>query len=69
MPADPALLQVDLGAWAGDHTAAAGRKEALLGRVEMLRLAADGRAITARVRGNRRRAATPFFSMNVSLRL
>ena len=53
VPADPALLQADLGAWAGDHTAAAGRKEALLGRVEMLRLAADGRTITARVRGNR----------------
>ena len=33
--------------------AAAGRKDALLGRVEMLCVGLDGRSIEARVRGNR----------------
>ena len=53
VPAHSLLTGTDLSAWAGERLAAAGRKEALLGRVEMLRLAADGLAIEARVRGNR----------------
>ena len=51
--ADEVLLDVDLHDWAGERMARAGRQEALLGRVELLRLAADGRSIEARVRGNR----------------
>jgi superfamily II DNA or RNA helicase len=53
IPADPALLSTDLKEWAGERIAASGRREALLGRVELLRMAADGRSIEARVRGNR----------------
>jgi superfamily II DNA or RNA helicase len=53
IPADPSLLGRDLTDWAGPHIGTAGRREALLGRVELLRLAADGRSIEARVRGNR----------------
>jgi hypothetical protein len=53
IPADPALIATDLRKWAGDRIAASGRREALLGRVELLRMAADGRSIEARVRGNR----------------
>ena len=53
IPADPALLSTDLKDWAGERIASSGRREALLGRVELLRMAADGRSIEARVRGNR----------------
>ena len=53
IPAAAALLEVDLIAWAGARLAAAGRREALLGRVEWLRLLPDGTVLEARVRGNR----------------
>jgi len=53
IPVDPALLNADLGLWAGERNAASGRKDALLGRVERLHLAIDGRSLEARVRGNR----------------
>jgi len=53
LPADPRLLEVDLKHWAGEGVARRGRQEALLGRVEFLRLTPDGRAVDARVRGNR----------------
>jgi superfamily II DNA or RNA helicase len=53
VPADPALLRLDLAAWAGGRIARGGREDALLGRVEALRLSLDGRTIEARVRGNR----------------
>lgn len=53
IPADPALLGLDAAAWAGQHIARGGRQDALLGRVEALRLSLDGRVIEARVRGNR----------------
>jgi len=53
LPAHPSLLNVDLKAWVGEGIAASGRREALLGRVEFLRLAPSGRMLEARVRGNR----------------
>jgi superfamily II DNA or RNA helicase len=53
VPADPALLRLDAAAWAGARIARGGRQDALLGRVEALRLSLDGRTIEARVRGNR----------------
>jgi hypothetical protein len=46
-------LRLDLVDWAGERIARGGRKDALLGRVEALRLSLNGRAIEARVRGNR----------------
>lgn len=52
-PAAPLLLQADLMAWAGATVAGGGRKMALLGRVELLRLAPGGDSLEARVRGNR----------------
>jgi len=53
VPADPLLLELDLTAWAGERIAHGGRRDALLGRVELLRLSSDRRSIEARVRGNR----------------
>ncbi len=53
IPADPLLLGADLKEWVGERIAQSGRREALLGRVELLRMAADGRSIEGRVRGNR----------------
>jgi superfamily II DNA or RNA helicase len=47
------LLTADLKEWVGERIAQSGRREALLGRVELLRMAADGRSIEGRVRGNR----------------
>ncbi|MCP3982567.1 MAG: DEAD/DEAH box helicase [bacterium] len=52
-PAAAQLLEHDLAQWAGAGIAAGGRKDALLGRVESLRLTPDGRRVEARVRGNR----------------
>lgn len=57
LPAHPSLLNLDLKGWVGEGIAASGRREALLGRVEFLRLAPSGRLLEARVRGNR---PTPF---------
>ena len=57
LPAHPSLLSLDLKGWVGEGIAASGRREALLGRVEFLRLAPSGRLLEARVRGNR---ATPY---------
>ena len=48
--ADPALLATDLERWAGERVARGGRETALLGRVQSLRLGADGRHLEARVR-------------------
>jgi superfamily II DNA or RNA helicase len=53
VPAHPLLVDTDLVGWAGEGIARVGRKDALLGRVELLLLASDGRSIEARVRGNR----------------
>ena len=53
LPAHPSLLNLDLKGWVGEGIAASGRREALLGRVEFLRLAPSGRLVEARVRGNR----------------
>jgi superfamily II DNA or RNA helicase len=53
VPADPLLLSAPLAHWAGEPIARAGRKYALLGRVEALRLGPDGRCLEARVRGDR----------------
>ena len=53
VPADPLLLNSDLGGWAGAGIARSGRREALLGRVEWLRIAPDRLGLEARVRGNR----------------
>ena len=53
VPADKRLLEAELGEWAGSRIAQGGRRDALLGRVEALRLSLDGRSIEARVRGNR----------------
>jgi superfamily II DNA or RNA helicase len=53
VPADPRLLETDLGDWAGERIAKGGRQDALLGRVEALRLSLDGASVEARVRGNR----------------
>jgi superfamily II DNA or RNA helicase len=44
---------LDLADWAGRRIALGGRRDALLGRVESLRLSLDGRTVEARVRGNR----------------
>ncbi|MBD3868872.1 MAG: DEAD/DEAH box helicase family protein [Acidobacteria bacterium] len=52
-PADPILLNLDLERWAGAAIARTGRKYALLGRVESLRLTPDGSGVMAEVRGNR----------------
>jgi superfamily II DNA or RNA helicase len=48
--ADAVLLSSDLRAWAGERVAAAGHESALLGKVEALRLAADGRSVEGKVR-------------------
>jgi len=48
--ADPVLLESDLREWAGERVAHAGHESALLGKVESLRLADDGRSVEARVR-------------------
>jgi superfamily II DNA or RNA helicase len=53
LPAEPSLLDTDLASWAGERTARGGRQDALLGRVDTLRLSLDGRTLEARVRGNR----------------
>jgi superfamily II DNA or RNA helicase len=53
VPADPVLLSAPLAEWAGEPIARAGRKYALLGRVEALQLSPDGRSVDARVRGDR----------------
>ena len=53
IPAAPELLTADLRRWAGERVAAAGRRDALLGRVELLYLTHAGRALDGRVRGNR----------------
>ncbi len=50
---EPSLIDVDLASWAGERVARGGRRDALLGRVEALRLSLDGRAMEARVRGSR----------------
>jgi superfamily II DNA or RNA helicase len=50
VPADSALLGFDLRGWAGERIAHAGHESALLGKVESLRLAGDGRAVEAKVR-------------------
>ena len=51
--ADSRFVEIDLESWAGARIARVGRRDALLGRVETLRLSVDGRAVEARVRGNR----------------
>jgi len=48
--ADAVLLSADLRVWAGERVAHAGHESALLGKVEALRLAADGRSVEAKVR-------------------
>jgi len=53
IPADRRLLESDLEAWAGRRTFRGGRRDALLGRVEWLRLTPDGRGLEARVRDHR----------------
>ena len=50
-PADPVLLEADLTAWAGEAVAQGGRKLALLGKVDKVRLGADGRTVEGQVRG------------------
>jgi superfamily II DNA or RNA helicase len=50
IPADATLLGADLSAWAGERIAHAGHEAALLGKVETMRLAPDGRAVEAKVR-------------------
>ena len=50
-PADPVLLSADLAAWAGEAVAQGGRRLALLGKVDKVRLGADGRTIEGQVRG------------------
>ena len=52
-PADPVLLNLDLERWAGPPVARTGRKYALLGRVESLRLTPEGTGVMAMVRGSR----------------
>jgi superfamily II DNA or RNA helicase len=44
------LLSADLKVWAGERVAHAGHESALLGKVEALRLAADGRSVEGKVR-------------------
>ncbi len=53
LPADPRLLEIDLAGRAGEAVARSGRKYALLGRVERLRLSTDGKLLQADVRGDR----------------
>ncbi len=53
VPAAQELLTASLARWAGEEIARSGRKYALLGRVEALRLSPDGRSVEARVRGDR----------------
>jgi superfamily II DNA or RNA helicase len=48
--ADAVLLSSDLKVWAGERIAQAGHESALLGKVEALRLAADGRSVEGKVR-------------------
>lgn len=48
--ADAALLSSDLKIWAGERVAHAGHESALLGKVEALRLASDGRSVEGKVR-------------------
>jgi len=48
--ADGVLLSADLKVWAGERIAQAGHESALLGKVETLRLAADGRSVEGKVR-------------------
>ena len=50
VPADTVLLSADLTTWAGGRIAHAGHESALLGKVEALRLAPDGRSVEAKVR-------------------
>jgi superfamily II DNA or RNA helicase len=50
LAADGVLLTSDLKQWAGERIAQAGHDSALLGKVEALRLAADGRSVEGRVR-------------------
>ncbi len=50
LPAHRLLVEQDVRAWAGESVAQAGRRDALLGRVELLRLAPNGRLLEARVR-------------------
>ncbi len=53
IPADRRLLDSDLEAWAGRRAFRGGRRDALLGRVEWLRLTPDGSGLDARVRDHR----------------
>lgn len=53
IPADRRLLESDLEAWAGRRAFRGGRRDALLGRVEWLRLTPDGSGLEARVRDHR----------------
>ncbi len=53
IPADRRLLESDLEAWAGRRTFRGGRRDALLGRVEWLRLTPGGSGLEARVRDHR----------------
>ena len=48
--ADPVLLSSDLREWAGERVPHAGHESALLGKVEALRLAGDGRSVEGKVR-------------------
>ena len=64
LPADPLLVGTDLKLWAGERIAGQGRKAALLGRVELLVLALNGRSIEARVRGNRRLPYRTYISID-----
>ncbi len=48
--ADPVLLHADLAAWAGQAVARAGRRSAILGHVETLRLSEEGSGLEASVR-------------------
>jgi len=52
LPAHRLLLALDVRTWAGPTIAQAGRRYALLGRVERLRLAPSGRLLEARVRSH-----------------
>jgi superfamily II DNA or RNA helicase len=53
IPADPRLLETDLRLWAGGRSFRGGRRDALLGRVEWLRLIPEGSGLDARVRDHR----------------
>ena len=53
IPADRRLLESDLETWAGRRAFRGGRRDALLGRVEWLRLTPDGSGLEARVRDHR----------------